>query len=118
ENAISSSSWSLPSHASLITGRPVHENGAYNVRPMPLLGSNANNLGNLPTIGEQLERLGYVTGAFSANRTWFSHDLGFGRSFIHFEDYFHSLPDACIRTLYGREFSRIYLARSQHSKPK
>jgi len=117
-NAISTSSWSLPSHASLVTGQPVHEHGADNVKPMSLFGVDANNFRNYPTIGEKLERLGYRTAAFSANRTWFSHDLGFDRSFTHFEDYFHSLPDACIRTLYGREFSRVYLSRSDHSKPK
>jgi len=118
ENAISTSSWSLPSHASLVTGQPVHEHGADNVKPMSLFGPNANNFRNFPTIGEKLKQLGYRTAAFSANRTWFSHDLGFDRSFAHFEDYFHSLPDACIRTLFGREFSRIYLSRSEHSKPK
>lgn len=118
ENAVSTSSWSLPSHASLVTGQPVHKHEADYVKPMSAFGDNENNFRNVPTIGEQLQQLGYRTAAFSANRTWFSHDLGFDRSFIHFEDYFHSVPDACIRTLYGREFSRIYLARSQHSKPK
>ena len=118
ENAVSTSSWSLPSHASLVTGQPVHKHGADYVKPMSAFGDNENNFSNVPTIGEQLQQLGYRTAAFSANRTWFSHDLGFGRSFIHFEDYFHSWPDAFIRTLYGREFSRIYLARSQHSKPR
>jgi arylsulfatase A-like enzyme len=118
ENAVSTSSWSLPSHASLVTGQPVHQHGADYVKPMAAFGDNENNFRNLPTIGEQLQQLGYRTAAFSANRTWFSHDLGFGRSFIHFEDYFHSVADGCIRTLYGREFSRIYLARSEHSKPK
>ena len=38
ENAIAPSSWSLPSHASLVTGRAVHEHGMGNVQPMPWLG--------------------------------------------------------------------------------
>ena len=118
ENAISTSSWSLPSHASLVTGRYVHEHGEDNVKPIRLFGANTNNFGNLPTIGERLEARGYRTGAFSANRTWFSHDLGFGRGFIHFEDYFNSPADMLVRTLYGREFARIYLSRTDHSKPK
>jgi hypothetical protein len=42
--------------------------------------------------------------------------LGFGRSFIHFEDYFHSPADMFVRTLYGREFARIYLNRTEKSK--
>ena len=65
-----------------------------------------------------MQQKGYRTGAFSANRTYFSRDLGFGRSFIHFEDYFHSPADMFVRTLYGREFARIYLKRSDHSLVK
>jgi hypothetical protein len=61
---------------------------------------------------------GYRTGAFSANRTYFSTSLGFGRGFQHFEDYFHSPADMFIRTLYGREFARIYLNRTDKSKVK
>jgi arylsulfatase A-like enzyme len=118
ENAISTSSWSLPSHASLVTGRYVHEHGADNVKAIPLFAPNQNNFNRLPTIGEHLQAIGYRTGAFSANRTWFSHDLGFSRGFIHFEDYFNSPADMLVRTLYGREFARIYLSRTDRSKPK
>jgi arylsulfatase A-like enzyme len=115
ENAISTCSWSLPSHVSLLTGRYVFEHGVGNVEHMPLLGSSGSNFNGFPTLGEELERNGYRTGAFSANRVYFSHSLGFGRGFIHFEDYFHSPADAFVRTLFGREFARIYLARSDKS---
>jgi arylsulfatase A-like enzyme len=115
ENAISTCSWSLPSHVSLLTGRYVFEHGVGNVEPMPLFGKNGSNFGGFPTLGEELERSGYRTGAFSANRVYFSHSLGFGRGFIHFEDYFNSTSDAFVRTLFGREFARIYLARSDKS---
>jgi arylsulfatase A-like enzyme len=115
ENAISTCSWSLPSHVSLLTGRHVFEHGVGNVEPMPLFGQNGSNFRGFPTLGEELERSGYRTGAFSANRVYFSHSLGFGRGFIHFEDYFNSASDAFVRTLFGREFARIYLARSDKS---
>jgi arylsulfatase A-like enzyme len=69
-------------------------------------------------VGEALEQKGYRTGAFSANRTYFTASLGFGRGFQHFEDYFHSPADAFVRTLYGREFARIYMKRSEHSLVK
>jgi len=118
ENAISASSWSLPSHVSLLTGLYQFQHGVTKVQPMPVLGSGGPNLGGHLTLGEALESRGYRTGAFSANRTWFSHDLGFGRGFTHFEDYFHSPADMFIRTLFGRELSRIYLSRSDRSKPK
>jgi arylsulfatase A-like enzyme len=118
ENAISTSSWSLPSHVSLLTGRYLFEHGVGNVQPEPWLGWNGKGLGGFTTLGEALQQKGYRTGAFSANRTYFSRDLGFGRSFIHFEDYFHSPADMFVRTLYGREFARIYLKRSDHSLVK
>ena len=116
ENAFSTCSWSFPSHVSLVTGRYQFEHGIESMVPIPVFGRGAPNLDGYPTLGEALERRGYRTGAFSANRAWFSHDLGFGRGFIHFEDYFHSASDMFVRTLYGREFSRIVLARTDHSK--
>lgn len=118
ENAISTSSWSLPSHVSLVTGRYLIEHGVGNVQPEPWTGWGNEGLGGFATLGEALQQKGYRTGAFSANRTYFSRDLGFGRSFIHFEDYFHSPADMFVRTLYGREFARIYLKRSDHSLVK
>ena len=118
ENAISTSSWSLPSHVSLVTGRYLIEHGVGNVQPEPWTGWGNEGLGGFATLGEALQQKGYRTGAFSANRTYFSRNLGFGRSFIHFEDYFHSPADMFVRTLYGREFARIYLKRSDHSLVK
>jgi arylsulfatase A-like enzyme len=116
ENAISSSSWSLPSHASLVTGRAVHEHGMGNVKPMPWLGWGESSLNRLPTIGEALQAHGYRTGAFSANRIYFTSNVGLGRGFMHFEDYFDSIGDSFVRTEFGREFARLYMNRSQKSK--
>jgi arylsulfatase A-like enzyme len=118
ENAISTTSWSLPSHVSLLTGRYQFEHGIENVRPEPWLGWDGRSLGGFSTLGEALQQKGYRTGAFSANRTYFTTTLGFGRGFQHFEDYFHSPADMFVRTLYGREFARIYLNRSDKSKVK
>ena len=118
ENAISPSSWSLPSHVSLVTGRYLHDHKVGDVQPEPWFGWGNSGLGGFPTIGEALKKAGYRTAAFSANRTYFSHDLGFGRGFIHFEDYFNSASDCFVRTLYGREFARIYLNRSEKSLMK
>jgi arylsulfatase A-like enzyme len=118
DHAISPCSWSLPSHVSLLTGLYQFEHGVGSVQPEPWLGWRNKGMGGFPTLGEALERRGYRTGAFSANRTYFSRDLGFGRGFVHFEDYFQSPSDAFVRTLYGREFARIYLKRSEHSLVK
>ncbi|HET8823738.1 MAG TPA: sulfatase [Terriglobales bacterium] len=116
ENAIAPSSWSLPSHASLITGRPVHEHGIGNIQPMPWLGWRHHALNGFLTLGEALQQRGYRTAAFSANRIYFTSNVGLGRGFLHFEDYFDSVGDAFVRTEFGREFARLYLNRSAKSK--
>lgn len=117
ENALSTCSWSYPSHVSLLTGRYEFEHGLGKIGRMPLFGSGPG-MGGYPTLGEALEQRGYRTGAFSANRTFFTRDLGFWRGFTHFEDYFQSPADMFVRTLFGREFARIYLTRSDKSKVK
>jgi arylsulfatase A-like enzyme len=116
ENAIAPSSWSLPSHASLLTGRYPLEHGLVNVQPMPWLGWGSTAMNGYPTLGEALQQRGYRTGAFSANRVYFSRGVGLGRGFIHFEDCFSSAGDALTRTLYGRKIARFYFYRSNKSK--
>ncbi|HZP18556.1 MAG TPA: sulfatase [Terriglobales bacterium] len=105
ENAISPSSWTLPSHASLLTGRYSYEHGADDVKPPSGRALDE----RYPTLAEAFSGHGYRTGAFSANFIYFSRDLGLGRGFLHFEDYFHSAFDSFSRTLYGREFSRLFV---------
>ena len=114
QNAVAPCSWTLPSHASLLTGRYPSEHGLKNVQPW--LGWGQKNLNGFATLGEALQRSGYRTGAFSANRIFFTGNVGLGRGFIHFEDYFDSLSDSFIRTLYGREFAHLYLNRTEKSK--
>jgi len=116
ENAIAPCSWSLPSHASLLTGRAPSEHGMQNVQAMPWPGWREKSLSGYPSLGEVLRHRGYRTGAFSANRIYFTRNVGLGRGFIHFEDYFDSVGDSFVRTLYGREFARLYLNRSENSK--
>jgi arylsulfatase A-like enzyme len=111
ENAISASSWTLPSHASLLTGRYTFEHGAADVQKW---GKALDD--RYPTIAEAMRDHGYRTGAFSGNYLYFSGNLGFGRGFLHFEDYFHSLFDGFTRTEYGREFSRLIFCREKIRK--
>jgi arylsulfatase A-like enzyme len=92
ENAMASSSWTLPSHASMLTGRYPHDHGAeYKSSVLD---------GRLPVIGEDFQKLGYRTGAFSANNYYFTRRQGFGEGFIHFDDYIGSLHDAFDKTRY------------------
>ena len=108
ENAISACSWTYPSHVSLVTGRHQFEHGRDTLALSPLFHPDENIFNGYPTIGDILQRHGYRTGAFSANRSFFVGDLGFNRGFIHFDDYFNSISDMFARTLVGKEFLRLY----------
>jgi arylsulfatase A-like enzyme len=101
ENAMSACSWTLPSHASLLTGRYPQDHGLQSIQPTPLFRQRS--LRGYPTIGEALERIGYRTAAFSANQTYFTSSVGLGRGFIRFEDYFESPRDMFMRTFFGRD---------------
>jgi arylsulfatase A-like enzyme len=103
ENTFSASSWTLPSHASLLTGRYPHEHGVES-------GGQVLD-GRYLTLAEALSARGYRTGAFSGNNFWFCRHLGFGRGFAHFEDYFDSTTDGAARTILGREFDQLLSRR-------
>ncbi|PYV60984.1 MAG: hypothetical protein DMG95_13360 [Acidobacteria bacterium] len=118
ENAIAPAPWSLPSHVSLLTGKYQFEHGIGDVPPMSVTGLRAPAMNGSETLSEILEQHGYRTGAFSANRTYFSANLGFFKGFSHFEDYYDSVADCFVRTLFGREFARVYLTRSDRSGPR
>ena len=92
ENAIAPSSWTQPSHASMLTGRYTYEHQA---ETTPLDDT-------FPTIGEVMQANGYRTGGFSANTLFFTRRQGHGRGFLHFEDNYQSAPDAFFNSsLYG-----------------
>jgi arylsulfatase A-like enzyme len=77
ENAFATSSWSLPSHASLYTGRYPHETKVGRTGP---LGD------EFPTLGDVLAKYGYVTGGFTGNLFYGSRDFGMGRGFSWYDD--------------------------------
>jgi arylsulfatase A-like enzyme len=97
DNAVATASWTLPSHASLLTGRYAHEHGAETDTPLN---------SRYPTLSETMRDHGYRTGGFSANLIYFTRRGNFDRGFLHFEDYFYSTPDEFYRTLWGRIFNR------------
>jgi arylsulfatase A-like enzyme len=78
DRVVAPSSYTLPSHASLFTGRWPHELSA--TWRVPLDGAE-------PTLGEVLAGAGYRTGAFSANRIFVTREWGLGRGFAHFEEH-------------------------------
>src|SRR5215831_2034503 len=112
ENAFSTSSWSLPSHVSLVTGRYLYEHGAGGAEPEAGFEWDHPSFRGFPLVGEVMAKHGYRTAGISANRVFFTANDGFGRGFQHFADYFQSTKDALLRTLWGREVLRLYLSRN------
>ncbi|HWQ02856.1 MAG TPA: sulfatase [Candidatus Nitrosotenuis sp.] len=101
ENAIATSSWTLPTHASMLTGLYPYEHGAQ----AGALDEKS------PTLGEFLQKHGYRTAAFSANTAEFTRKQGFQRGFIRFEDFFGTWRDRLSRTFWGHKVARYLLPR-------
>jgi arylsulfatase A-like enzyme len=78
EQALSTSSWTLPAHASLFTGRWHHEISADYEVPLD---------DRFPTLAERLQSRGYLTAGFVANLRYCGYETGLDRGFIHYEDY-------------------------------
>ena len=76
--AVSSSSWTLPSHASMFTGRWPHELSVGWRTPLDAAA---------PTVAEFLRDRGYDTAGFIANTTYCAADSGLGRGFAVYRDY-------------------------------
>ena len=106
ENAISASSWTFPSHASILTGVYPSQHGMQDLSSMRL-GSAG--LSGYTTLSEALEARGYRTAAFSANHYFFTSSVGLSKGFIHFEDYYQSPGDIFRRTSLGCA-GQMYLA--------
>jgi arylsulfatase A-like enzyme len=77
DRARSSASWTLPSHASMFTGRWPHELSTLIDRPLDA---------TFPTLAEFLRDRGYVTAGFIANTYFCNAWYGLGRGFLHYED--------------------------------
>jgi arylsulfatase A-like enzyme len=88
--AFSTSSWTLPAHASLFTGRWPHELGVGWQTPMR---------DDVLTLAEYLAAHGYDTAGFAANLDYCSRETGLARGFAHYEDYPIDVFDAFIRNV-------------------
>lgn len=85
EQAMSTSPWTLPSHASMFTGRFPHELSADWFVPLD---------DSTPTLAEAFGARGYATAGFVANHHYTSYDSGLDRGFQHYEDYLTTLEQA------------------------
>jgi Sulfatase len=78
DSAQAVSSWTLPSHASMFTGRWPHELSVGWLTPLD---------GAHPTLAEYLGARGYATAGFVANADYCGTDSGLSRGFTLYQDY-------------------------------
>ncbi len=94
--AHSTSPWTLPSHATMLTGRLPRELST---------GWYAAMNDEYPTIAEWLRNRGYRTGAFVGNARYCGRETGLDRGFMHYEDYDVSPGNLLLATAWGRLFA-------------
>jgi arylsulfatase A-like enzyme len=78
DSARAASSWTLPSHATMFTGRWMHELSVGWLNPLDSAR---------PTLAEYLGKRGYATAGFVANTIYCASDTGLSRGFTHYEDF-------------------------------
>ena len=78
ESARAASSWTLPSHATMFTGRWLHELSVGWVTPLDR---------TFPTLAEFLGDRGYATAGFVANLGYCAADSGLSRGFTRYQDF-------------------------------
>jgi arylsulfatase A-like enzyme len=78
DSALAPSSWTLPSHATMFTGRWLHELSVGWLNPLDE---------TRPTLAEFLGAQDYATAGFIANTAYCAGDSGLGRGFTFYQDY-------------------------------
>jgi arylsulfatase A-like enzyme len=78
DSARAASSWTLPSHATMFTGRWLHELSVGWFTPLDRTH---------PTLAEVLGDRGYATAGFVANTSYCGADSGLARGFTHYQDF-------------------------------
>jgi arylsulfatase A-like enzyme len=102
ENASSASPWTLPSHASILTGRWPQELSTDWEQALD---------GEHRTLAEALAARGYLTAGFVANTYYCGYELGLARGFAHYEDYVVSPQELLISSTLMRELANSHAVR-------
>jgi arylsulfatase A-like enzyme len=98
DRALATAPWTLPSHATMFTGRWPHQLGVGWYRPLDL---------KYPTLAELLGARGYVTAGFVANTLFCRADYGLARGFHHYEDIPVSLLEVLRAPQLGERLMKI-----------
>ncbi|MBX6312588.1 MAG: sulfatase-like hydrolase/transferase [Isosphaeraceae bacterium] len=99
--------WTLPSHASMFTGRWPHELSARDDRPLDA---------SEPTLAEFLAARGYATAGFVANTFFCNPWYGLGRGFHHYEGDDRSLVATLRTSGLGRRIVRATVS-ARNARP-
>jgi arylsulfatase A-like enzyme len=91
--AIAPAPWTLPSHASMFTGRLPDELSARFLDPLD---------DTHPVLAEVLRDRGYATGGFTANYNYTNHESGLDRGFVYYADYRRTLREALLHGTLSR----------------
>ncbi|MFN8581580.1 MAG: sulfatase [Gemmatimonadaceae bacterium] len=97
DHAIAPASWTLPSHASMFTGRWASELTADWAVPLGV---------GIPVVAEALGARGYATGAAVGNYLYTYYEFGLSRGFAHYDDYGISLSESAMRNVVGDHLAR------------
>jgi arylsulfatase A-like enzyme len=97
DQARTAGAWTLPSHASMFTGRWPYELSTRPDRPLDA---------TFPTLAEYLRNHGYATAGFAANTYFCSLWYGLGRGFMHYEDVALSPLEILRSSIMGRYLVR------------
>lgn len=91
-NGVAANSWTLPTHASIFTGKYPRAHGAHGAASQGRLLVDRSPITAFPlaashvTLAELLTSKGYNTAGFSANYVWLARQFGLHRGFGYFSD--------------------------------
>ena len=98
ERAISTTSWTLPSHGSMFTGYFPPDLSTGWRRPLD---------GNRTTLAEVMHQAGYRTAGFAANLIYTTRESGLARGFVYYRDYKVSRAQFRLSTALGQWWDGI-----------
>lgn len=99
DRAFATSSWTMPSHAAMFTGRHAHELNIAGGKRVTWIAPLDD---EYPTLAEALTKAGYATGGFVANLSYITWEHGLNRGFIHYDDFIVNGHSFVLSSIIGR----------------
>ena len=108
DRAMSTSPWTLPSHASLFTGRYPHELSTDWKKALD---------DSYPTLAEYFKDHGYLTAGFAANLLYCTYEHGLDRGFTYYEDHpltINTVAKSSVLTRVLAQLTRKVIGETEH----